>query len=215
MIFAFAACTKDKAYIETKISISAKFVIEDPEFWPNGQDVIFGIFKPGNYIAEKYIELTKPEEDILEIVLKDIDPGEYNCKLFLSVNDQIIAVLAEYGTEEFSENTVLSEKSFSFISLNRVQQQVFNSCITCHGSSSGQAAAELILLEGMSYGNLVNTEAKNSEMLRVKPFSPDESYLVNVLNMEDLSFDHSASSSLDNDDIALVISWIEKGATAD
>lgn len=209
------SCTKEDAPITMEISITASFHIGDPEYWPGDEKVVFGIFNSGAYSAIKEIEVVKPAEDVLDVVLEDIAPGEYVCKLFISENNQNLAVLVDYGLQMFKNTTVLSTRNFSFITLNRVQQQVFTKCYTCHGSSNGQPAAGLILLEGQSYTNLVNVAAENSDMLRVKPFASDESFLINVIDRNNISFDHSASSGLSKSDKDLVIHWIDEGALDD
>ncbi|PCH73977.1 MAG: hypothetical protein COB98_10270, partial [Flavobacteriaceae bacterium] len=85
----------------------------------------------------------------------------------------------------------------------------------CHGGSSGEIASNLNLLAGKSYSDLVSIAAKNSDLLRVKPFSIKESFMVKVLNNKGLSFEHSASISTTNESKKLIENWILKGAFND
>jgi hypothetical protein len=73
-------------------------------------------------------------------------------------------------------------------SFSRIQSEVFDvSCIGCHSAGSQDAIRSGLVLErGVSYNNLVGVQATNADaradrMLRVNPFKPDSSLLMQKL----------------------------------
>jgi hypothetical protein len=102
-----------------------------------------------------------------------------------------------------------------------IQTTIFNTTCTgafCHdvqGMSGG-----LVLVEGQSYGNLVNVEPQNvaaqqAGMLRVIPFNPDNSFLVVKLENPTLAMGSRmplGKPPLSADQIQLIRNWIAAGA---
>jgi mono/diheme cytochrome c family protein len=82
-------------------------------------------------------------------------------------------------------------------------------CTACHGTENG--AAGLPLGDGVSYAHLVNQASKNSEKVRVQPYSIQNSFLMDVLTDEALNLSPS-HSTLYPDDINLLKAWIAAGA---
>jgi len=130
----------------------------------------------------------------------------------------LLLILAVLGCNDagdsVSPTTVAVEPT-----LQSIQSVVFNNCSTfsCHGSGKGG----LTLTNGKSYGQLVNQlsigdGAHLPQFFRVKPFSPDSSFLyIKITNP------HSGSqgdrmpqggSSLPQNVIDAVKLWISQGA---
>jgi hypothetical protein len=89
-------------------------------------------------------------------------------------------------------------------------------CAACH--LTGTEAGKLSLAPKTAYSNLVNVQSNESEWLRVKPGSPDDSYL--VMKLEGHQLDRGGKGAqmpfgadpLDNDTLAMIRSWIAAGA---
>ena len=96
-----------------------------------------------------------------------------------------------------------------------IQQQVFDkTCTACHGGSA-KPAAELNLLTGESYEDLVNQPSTIvNDVLRVKPRNAKESILHQILNTNISSswgIDHSQMVTSSNI-LTLIDNWIDDGA---
>ena len=95
-----------------------------------------------------------------------------------------------------------------------LQQLVFTgTCARCHGLGA-TPAGELTLVEGESYGQLVNHPARLPENgMRVLPGSPTESLLHHVVNgtASGIRFDHS-NMIKEQTTLTLIDNWINGGA---
>lgn len=185
----------------------------DAQYWPEGQQIRVGAFatnNPKNPVAS--IGVGKPSGENIQVAIGAVPEGIYQFKVYVTENLSYKTDLADLGNETVFSDLSLSRAGITLISFNRIQRQVLNSCILCHGGSSGQLAANLNLMPGKSYAQLVGVTAyKNSSFLRINAGSGIYSYLVKVLN-KDIDFDHAASSSATEADKQLIIDWINEGA---
>ncbi len=210
----FVSCTHEyEPAVENNWRIDVSLSFDDPEFWPQGQELRVGVFEEGNLKqATESVLVNKPSDKSTTISLNNVAQGIYNLQLYLTENGIFKVVLADLGEVTVSDNVYFESESITLLSYSRVQNQVFNNCQLCHGGSSGDLAASLNLTAGNSFEALVNKTAQNnSAMKRVLPGSANYSYLVKVLN-KDIEFDHAASSSATKPDKQLIIDWINEGA---
>jgi len=209
-----SACTHEyfpdeKASWNVQVSLS----FTDSQYWPEGQQIRVGAFSADdskNPVAS--IGVSKPSGENTQVAIGAVPEGTYQFKVYVVENANYKADLADLGEEIVIHDLSLSKTGIALISFERVQRQVLNLCILCHGGSSGQLAANLNLMPGKSYAQLVGVPSvKNSAFIRVNPESATYSYLVKVLN-KDIDFDHAASSSATAADKQLITDWINEGA---
>ena len=212
--FAFSACVHE--YIpEEKPSwnIRAELSFADAQYWPSGQQVRLGAFASGdtkNPVASIGIE--KPASGKTEVAIGAVPQGTYLLKVYVTENTVYKADVVGLGDFAVNSDLAVTKSEIKLVTFSRVQQQILNSCILCHGGSSGELAANLNLMPGKSYDQLVGVTAyKNSSFLRVNPGSGNYSYLYKVLN-KDIDFDHAASSSATSADKQLIFDWINDGS---
>ncbi len=196
-------------------SVSGNVIITDMDYLTDNEDIRFGVFNAGETQALSSVKLAITAQGKGSFYMKNIKKGSYEFKIYLAKNGRNIVNLLVYSSQSVKEDLVLKEKNMTLVSYRRVQKQVFNSCMVCHGDSSGEVAANLNLLPTYSYNNLVNVKATNSSLFRVKPFSTKESFMINVLHVDGISFKHQASISASASDKKLVENWIRKGALND
>lgn len=209
-----SACTHEyipdeKANWNIQVSLS----FTDVQYWPEGQQIRVGAFSsddPKNPVAS--IGVNKPSGEIIQVAIGAVPEGIYQFKVYATENATYKSDIANLGEEDVSSDLSLSKSGITLISFDRIQRQILNSCILCHGGSSGQLAANLNLMPGKSYAQLVGIPAiKNPSFQRVNAGSGTYSYLVKVLD-KDIDFDHAASSSATTADKQLIIDWINEGA---
>ena len=209
-----SACTHEyipdeKASWNVQVSLS----FTDAQYWPEGQQIRVGAFAtsdPKNPVAS--IGVSKPSGENILVAIGAVPEGTYQFKVYVTENATYKSDIVNLGEETVSSDLSLSKSGITLISFERIQRQILNSCILCHGGSSGQLAANLNLMPGSSYAQLVDVPAyKNASFQRVKVGSGTYSYLVKVLN-KDIDFDHAASSSATTADIQLITDWINEGA---
>ena len=214
LLATISACTHEyfpdeKASWNVQVSLS----FTDSQYWPEGQQIRVGAFSADdskNPVAS--IGVSKPSGENTQVAIGAVPEGSYQFKVYVVENANYKADLADLGEETVIRDLSLSKTGIALISFERVQRQVLNSCILCHGGSSGQLAANLNLMPGKSYAQLVGVSSvKNPTFIRVNPESATYSYLVKVLN-KDIDFDHAASSSATAADKQLITDWINEGA---
>lgn len=193
------------------VQVSLSFT--DAQYWPEGQQIRVGAFSADdskNPVAS--VAVSEPPGENMQVAIGSIPEGTYRFKLYVTENSNFKADLADLGEETVAGDLSLSKTGITLITFGRVQRQILNSCILCHGGSSGQLAANLNLMPGKSYAQLVGVPSeKNPAFIRVNPESATYSYLVKVLN-KDIDFDHAASSSATAADKQLITDWINEGA---
>jgi len=214
LIIVFSSCKKDEK-IKKTYSISGITNVKDKEYWSDIQEIHIGIFNTDNQRIIKSSKIENLTNSTLKFSLNGIVEGTYQVKIFVYDRGQNKSTLIDYGTKSINQDLDLNEQALVLISYRRVQSQVFNSCIHCHGASSGELAGGLSLIPNVSYKNLVNKASKNSTKLRIKPFDIENSFLINVANRKNINFDHPASETVMNGDKELLENWIIKGALND
>ena len=209
-----SACTHpyfpaDKANWNVQVLLS----FTDAQYWPESQQIRIGAFTSAdtkNPVAS--VVVSKPSGENTQVAIGSVPEGTYQFKLYLTENSNYKVELDDLGEKAVINDLSLTKTGITLISFDRVQRQVFNSCILCHGGSSDQLAANLNLMPAKSYAQLVGVPAyKNSSFQRVNESSATYSYLVRVLN-KDIDFDHASSSSATLADKQLIIDWINEGA---
>ena len=213
VLFAFSGCSSSgEDEEELFYSVSGKINLTDKEYWLDEMELRFGIFKLDETIPQYSVRLNNPVGGEITFNLANIQAGDYFFKIYVSKNTINLADLLVYQNNNINSDLILSDRNLTLVTYERVQNQVFSSCLQCHGGSSGELAGGLSLMHDKSYSNLTNTPSENSELLRVKPFFVNESFLVKVLYKDGLTFDHPASINASNEDKKLVKNWISKGA---
>ena len=195
-------------------NVKVEVSFTDPEFWPSNQQVRVGLFtEEGSRNPIASTAINQPQNSApFQVSISDVEEGNYTAQVYIIENGIYKASLAELNNLSIYSDVIEQTEAIQLITFNRVQKQVLNNCVVCHGSSAGDIAADLNLTPGNSYENLVGiTSYKRPEMVRVYSGSAEFSYLISVLN-EDIDFNHAASSSASNEDIQLVMEWIEEGA---
>ncbi len=214
MAFAFYACVHEYVPEEkSSWNIRAELSFADAQYWPLGQQIRLGAFASGdtkNPVASIGIE--KPVSGKAVVAIGAVPEGTYLVKVYVTENTVFKADIADLGEFNVNSDQALTKNDIKLVTFSRIQQQILNSCILCHGGSSGQLAANLNLMPGKSYTQLVGIPAyKNASFLRVHAGSGNYSYLYKVLN-KDIDFDHAASSSASSADKQLIFDWINDGA---
>lgn len=212
--FVFSACVHE--YIpdeKPSWNIRAELSFADTQFWPSGQQIRLGAFAAAdtkNPVASIGIE--NPASGKTEVAIGAVPEGTYLLKVYVTENTVYKADIIGLGEFAVNSDLAVTKSEIKLVTFSRVQQQILNSCILCHGGSSGELAANLNLMPGKSYDQLVGVQSyKNPSFLRVNSGSGNYSYLYKVLN-KDIDFDHAASSSATLADKQLIFDWINDGA---
>lgn len=205
------ACEKEQPKVN--YTVSGTVEIEDIHHLPSTQKVEFGVFDINGYSIVERTAINQSEDNSFQFEV-EVQEGEYLFKLFISENSILKSDVHIFNETALSKNIQLESGSHTILTYNRIQQQLFNRCTQCHGGSN-DIAAGLNLTEGNSYANLVGVSAKNADKMRVVAGNSDESFILQVLTKNNLSFDHSASTSATDGDIELIKTWINEGAKND
>ncbi len=223
IITLLSSCGSDGSTIEEQQhKVSGVINIDNHKYWPENQIIKFAIFKTGTSFPLESVTLTKGNSPSFE--LTDIKSGTYTFKIFvLNSRNKIRSVLASFENIPVDNDKTLETKTIDLIAYSRVQEQIFNNCLVCHGASA-VVAANLDLHSDKSFNQLKNNtsvnKSKSGESFKlIEPNHADKSLLVKVL-INDVNFDHSEGnrtialegSQASEDDINLIINWINEGA---
>lgn len=208
------SCSKEETP-EALYSVSGAISFNDIEYWRSTQTISFGAFETGSKNPTYKTVLSNSGSNSVSLNLNDLPEGSYEFKVFVEENNNHTIDLYSYGVINVNSNTSLSSAQISLVTYNRIQNQIFESCIMCHGGADGEPAGNLNLLPDSSYIELINVQAEMSNMLRVKPNLPDSSFLISVINEDNLSFEHSSSIMVSNGEMDLLLDWINTGALND
>ncbi len=218
MIMSSCEKTKDKPQEPKKYYIEGKITFNDPESAPKQHKLMLELFINEN---DKFpeIEFELNTHDITNSVdiKQEIDEkqfGNYIAKLSIVETAVRKIELINYGKVQLQDNFTLPSKTITIASLTRLKATVFGKCTMCHGKNPLKIAAKLNLMPDSCYKNLVNSPSKNSTLLRVKPFEPQNSFIIKVLK-KDIDFEHSASTNIWSIQTNLVENWILQGAKDD
>jgi len=112
--------------------------------------------------------------------------------------------------------------------LSSIQREIFSNsdssgraaCTQCHNAGNRNNAAGLSLVEGVSYGELVNIASRNKPgAIRVIPGDPDTSYLIHKLegrgDIVGQRMPRTGGPFLTAGQVSIIRRWIELGAQND
>lgn len=221
LLLQITACDSGDIYPEeddetNDVTVTGSFHFLNSGAFPLTYTIILGAFtSESDEEPSSYAIISNPEDDTTSVQLSGIadDTGYIKLCLYNSSGNNIVYDFYSYTIDETpSAGIALPHKEIDLAVYGRLQEQLFAQCILCHGGSNS-AAAELDLTEGNSYSNLVNHQAVNSDKYRVSPYDLDNSFLYEVLTEETtLTYTHSDISTLEDDDISLLETWIGSGA---
>ena len=160
---------------------------------------------PGTDGGEVEVILSGISEEVTEIELCVINRLRKRVVSFQTIEDFTAT----------ADTTFMEVGTIDVSMYHTIQQQVFDkTCTACHGGSA-KPAAELNLLTGESYEDLVNQPSTIvNDVLRVKPRNAKESILHQILNTNISSswgIDHSQMVTSSNI-LTLIDNWIDDGA---
>jgi len=196
---------------QPSFEVKGEFRFTDVEFWPENQEVVVGLYESNSNQEIKTHTLNKPGNTSVSYVFTGVQEGSYDIRLVVTENSVYKSKLFEKKGAMVNADVQIPAQTVTMVFFDRIQEQVLNSCLACHGNSN-EVAAGLYLTADKAYSQLVNVNSTKSEMKRVLPGEPDKSFLVKVLQRDGLSFDHAASSTATKDDQTLVENWISAGA---
>ncbi|MDR2037280.1 MAG: hypothetical protein LBQ60_05095 [Bacteroidales bacterium] len=220
IIILCASCDSGDIYpdevVHTGISVTATFDLEHLEVFPTSYEILFGTFNDESDIPIVSTTVTKPDEGtVVNVTLSSIPEGSTSMRLSIAKSGRkTFYTLYEMKLDVVpTESMVIPQQTVDLLQYGRIQQQVFDQCITCHGGTES-AAAGLRLTEDKSYEDLVDVDSERSVKKRVSPYSIGNSFLIDVLTKDlNLSYQHNTSiSSLKDDDVVLLEEWIRSGA---
>lgn len=215
----FASCDSgdihESEYIHDEgVTLSATFRLNYPELYPDDYNFTFGAFpETGNSPLVSVNLPRSDDEGNVDITLENIPEEATRIRLcFTDMGRQVKYTFFEQTIDRTSSgDIILPEKEIDLLEYNRIQQLVFQqyNCVSCHQGTSG--SANLLLTEGESYRQLVNHPSTRSEKLRVVPYEPDSSFLLDVVTQSEvISYPHTGLITR-NDDLELLRFWIGKG----
>lgn len=215
----FASCDSgdihESEYIHDEgVTLSATFRLNYPELYPDDYNFTFGAFtETGNSPLVSVNLPRSDDEGNVGITLENIPEEATRIRLcFTDMGRQVKYTFFEQTIDRTSSgDIILPEKEIDLLEYNRIQQLVFQqyNCVSCHQGTSG--SANLLLTEGESYRQLVNHPSTRSEKLRVVPYEPDSSFLLDVVTQSEvISYPHTGLITR-NDDLELLRFWIGKG----
>lgn len=210
------ACSKSETATSTATrKLNASLSFQNTDTWPERYTICLGAFSSSSSLPLKTVDLQKKADNTTQSIELEIPVNTEKIQVYIANSaKQPITVLFEQSVSAGEKTDLqLSASSIKLTSFARLQEQVFNSCIACHGGSSGSPAAGLNLTTDHSYSNLVGVAAKNSSKKRVLANDTTQSFIVDVLHQKNLSFAHTASLITPQEDINLIKAWILKGAT--
>lgn len=208
------SCSEDPAE-PASFSVHGTVTFTDIEYWRETQVISFGLFAPGQKHPTYSTDLVKPAGTDVSFSLSGVSEDNYEAKLFIKELDVHSYDLYNLGSISVTEDITLNSAELQLVTYPRIQKQVFASCVACHGGASGLPAGNLNFMEGESYNQLVGATSTQSDGLRVVPFKPDSSFLIQVINEENLSFEHSSSTTVSEGELDLLLDWINTGASND
>ncbi|MDR2475318.1 MAG: hypothetical protein LBD45_05625 [Bacteroidales bacterium] len=217
------ACDSGDIYPEEKnvevldVSVNAAFKLQNISVFPERYTLLFATFIGASPYPTSFYEIAKPENEDIFVSLSRIPKGTASLKLCLAdkVENKLIHAFYTYLLDETPVSSiVIPSVTVDLADFGRVQAQVFSQCIQCHGGGSSVAAG-LNLTESLAYSNLLNVESTLVDgKKRVFPGSSQQSFIMEVLeNQLAVRYDHTKISTLRADDISLLKTWIDAGAT--
>ncbi len=228
-IIVFTACSSGGDDAPEKSNVTGTISVMDPSNRIEGESIFVGLFANNQHntpIYKTQIAMPQNTSDIT-FSLNNVESGDYTCKVYVAAhNGNVEAVLHTYTQVSYAADVRLPLADIKLLSYSRVQEQVFNSCIQCHGGTQ-LVEAGLYLTADKSYAALVGikSQSKSNETLVVKN-DAGKSFIMTVLNqkkwLRDIGVnagseaDHTAASSFASEaDKLLIEKWINNGAKND
>jgi hypothetical protein len=206
-------CAADEAEPEVTHRVAASFGFTDTDTWPERYQITMGAFAGTSITPLAYVNLTKPADGVTVDAVLNVPEKADNIQLYVANSaHQIVSVFYKYALDGFTADVSIPHQPIGLVSYTRVQGQVFVTCIACHGGASGLPAANLNLTEGQSHSNLIDVTATFSTKKRVVPNDTAQSFIIDVLRERNLTFAHTASMTIDDEDVELLKKWIVAGA---
>jgi hypothetical protein len=205
-----------KAYEHDRgVSVSATFVFDNLNAFPNDYPLIFGAFNDKQSTPLASVRIMKPKNaDPVRVSIDNLSPDATSVILCLTnLGRQPVFSLFEMDITVAGDSIVVPETQISLTSYERIQNLVFEqyTCVSCHQGSAG--AGNLLLTADNSYSSLVNKiSSAGSAKNRVTPFDVANSFLLDVLEDENLDLTQPHTGFVTrNDDIVLLKEWITDG----
>lgn len=207
-----ASCKKNEP---EKFYLNAVIKFNDVDNFPKNNTIQLELYKSENdKFSDFAFEIEKPKGTNtaeLKAEIKAEQFGEYIAKISIVETPVRKIELVNYGVVNINKTVNLPMQTIKIATLTRIKQKIFNKCTMCHGKNVERIAAGLNLMPDSCYSNLINVKSKNSTLLRVKPYEPQNSFIVKVLNKE-IDFEHSASTNVWGIEKELIENWILDGA---
>jgi hypothetical protein len=220
LIFLFACDSGDiypKEYENNEgITVSATFVFDNLEAFPNDYPLIFGAFGDDKQaIPLASVRVMKPKnQEPVKVSIDNLTSNATSIMLCLTnLGRQPVFSLFEMDIKITGDSIVIPESKITFVSYERIQNLVFEqyTCVSCHQGTTG--AGNLLLTADKSYNDLVNkVSSKDPTKNRVTPSDTNNSFLLDILENENLDMTQPHTSFVTrNDDIILLKEWIKNG----
>lgn len=219
MALLFASCDSGDIYPEhveernDNISVTAEFVLSGTADSENYQ-LYFGAFEDDNNAPVVWTRVLKSgDKDTVRVSLDNIPPTATSIRLcLLNIGRRAIYDFFSYDISQTDKSMEIPLTEVPLkLKYEKVQDIFVRNCTACHGTETGGAG--LLLGEGKSYRYLVNKSSKNSDKMRVEPFSIEKSFLFEVLTSDTLQLKHPHHTIMHSqDDMNLLKAWVERGA---
>lgn len=208
------SCSKDETQ-KTTFEVKAAFSFTRIDVWPERYKIILGAFGSDTINPLIFSDVTKQQEGApVNLALQNVPEEAATIRLCIATQSgRVMYTLFKYSIKEPSQVVNIPASEVRLLSFGRVQGMVLNGCLACHGGSSGTPAAGLNLLPDRSHEALVDQPSVHSSRKLVDPGNAGNSFLIDVLRKRNLTFDHSASDAVPEEDIVLTEQWIKAGAT--
>ncbi|MDH8701488.1 hypothetical protein M2138_000834 [Dysgonomonadaceae bacterium PH5-43] len=195
--------------------ISARFILKNTNTIPVDKErkLAFAAFSEESHIKPiRMVRISEAEED-REINIKLTKTSLSATSVALVITNQSSDVICNLYTQILPSDDKDFEFDGGFIDLasfHRLQSQLFNqSCITCHSKTN--MSGRLNLESDVSYA-IVNKLSKAGDKMLVEPGYVSRSLIVDKLTDYTIGTFHTTLSSMKEEDIILLRSWIENGA---
>ena len=142
-------------------------------------------------------------------LLNNIQQHKYIKPSLILTTSFVLALLIIVGCDK-KEPDVL-KPTFSSIYENIFSKKCAQ--YTCHSSAFAKESGELDLMKETSYSSLVNVKSVTfPEILRIKPGDPDNSLLINRLDGTIIVAPPLERTSVSENELKIIRTWIKNGA---
>ena len=215
-----SSCDEGRIYndntLQTEDGGSAHFsgTVMGADTWSQGYTLALAGFEEGNEYAliSKNIDISAIDGKC-EVTLSGI-PADVS-KIELCAIDRLRRRVATFLSTAYNPQSVILQISAEAVDMSMsgaIQTEIFNTtCVQCHGGN-GHAAADLELLEGNSFSNLISIPSRKIPGKdRVTPGKSAESELFMILDTDisaDWNYDHSVEV-VRQEKLELIRNWID------